>query len=455
MGTTGTLLFKVGSRRCRKLSTGYRALAGIVALSALLTLLPALYYSQSRSLTSHLRSSRLSFVRQPDSFQHFLSACVIIRESSDLLPEFLIRNFAAGVDHFFLYGDDSNPNEIARLRQIFARLKGIVTYIPHGRSAPEDAEDPETYVQMRMYRHCLQRYGNTSNWVALIDTDEFFETFSLPFTHDDGETLPQRAFLHDVLAAHQMFPILCVRWKTALTNGRLLPQRKGETLDDLFPKTCRVQVNNKDKLALRKAVLQPRYLDFEESPKLDVAIHKGFKFKGEKKRLHCVWGLAHDLEPPIHLVHYWSRDLSSYLRKIRRGRPRKGIPPRTLTDLFLRESLCELEENSGSSELRRKYLSGLVRKMPFLDTPKDSFPTAEEAIGAPDNSTFSFCKTRVAKFISKISAGIDFSDEAYCEHRSSAACCLLQDGGTSSWPFPWAEYLMDCGEYSNEDNFFK
>lgn len=409
---------------------------------------------RSASVAAELRYSRISDVVREPHFQYFLSACVIVRESSDLMGEFLVRNHAAGVDHFFIYGDDDDPSEMSRLQIIFNALQGVVTYIPHGRAAPTDKENPDNYVQMRMYRHCLQEFGPLSKWVALIDTDEFFETSSLPFSYRAAPSRLHRTFLHDVLSAHEMIPVLCVRWKTALTNGRLHPPRQGETLRNSFSQTCRSQVNNKEKLALRKMILQPHFVDMEASPKLDVAIHKGFSFKGDMKKLHCKWGLVHEVEPPIYLIHYWSRDLSSYLRKIHRGRPRRNVPVRNLGDLFLRESLCNLEENVRQLRVIAEHEQKIIEKLPFFPPSQEGLASPDLAIGNQTNSPFTFCKKRVSRLISEISAGNHFSNVAYCDHRESDACSKFHTVNHMSWPFPWAEYITNSDPMENEDGLF-
>lgn len=408
----------------------------------------------NNSIFQQLEHERISTVSPGLQLEYYLSACVIVRESSDIMSEFLIRNYAAGVDHFFIYGDDDNLQEIGRLEALFAAVGGLVTYIKDGRGAPMDQEDPGKYVQMRMYRHCLQSFGHTSKWITLIDTDEFFETSSLPFSNDERADLPRKAFLHDILSTHEMFPILCVRWKTALTNGRLRPPEKGETLHDLFPRTCVVHVTSRDKLVLRKTILQPKFLDMDMSPKLDVAIHKGFFFTGRMKGLQCKWGIGHDLEPPIYVIHYWSRDLFSYLKKVRRGRPRRKIPMRNLDDLFSREGSCEIEEKAGSQDIRSLFLKTFLRNMPFYPVTAKELANATQAIGElKSSSTFSFCERRLSRLISEIGHGKDFSTTNYCSNRSSPAC-ELRGKDAQLWPFVWAEYITNCEERVSEDSFF-
>ncbi|PXF44580.1 hypothetical protein BWQ96_05657 [Gracilariopsis chorda] len=376
------------------------------------------------------------------------------------MPEFLVRNYAAGVDHFYIYGDDDDDfEEINRLRQIFSFLGDIVTYIPHGRAAPTDREDPQRYVQMRMYRHCLQKYGRRSKWMTFIDTDEFFETYALSQIESNSTNRNRRAFLHDILTSYDYLPVLCVRWKSALTNGRILPPRSGEFLHDMFPRACKILIGNNGKLSAKKTILQTKYVDLERSPRYDEGLHKGFVFQGpgSNGNISCKAHLGKNLEPPIHIVHYWSRDLSSFLRKIRRGRPRKTVPSRTLYDLFEREQMCEADGVTSSADIRNGHITGLLRNFPLSYYPQLRLASAEMALGSSSLQqvrNVSLCENHVRYLVARISEGKDFLNSKYCEERPSEACKLFLSSPFMKWPFPWAEYLMSCDEISDEERFF-
>lgn len=439
------------TRKCGSVSLRYLGLYLVLSSLAINLTIPAL---KRPSIVSNLKSSRSSNLVADFEFRHYLSACVIVRESSDILGEFLVRNYLAGVDHFFIYGDDSDPSEVQRLKILFQAFNGIVTYLEHGRQAPSDEEDPENYVQMRMYRHCVQKFGMSSKWVTLIDSDEFFETSSSSFFDHSEDRKLHHAFLHDVLKSHEMTPVLCVRWKTALTNGRIQPLKQGETIHESFPNTCKTRENNSKKLALRKMILQPRFVDLERTPKQDVAIHKGFRFSGPMKKLHCKWGLLHGMEPPIHLIHYWSRDLCSFLKKIRRGRPRKGVPMRNLSDLLIRESACVEERGKWYKKARVEAEKRLLLQLPVFPERKSPLGGLNSAIGNQNSSIFRFSEQRMSRLISEIAMGSLFSNEAYCENRESVACASSKKRNYSKWPFPWVEYITSSKSMANEDRFF-
>lgn len=399
-------------------------------------------------LDASLREKRISSSLPLSYFEHFMSACVIMRQSSDILPEFLVRNYAAGIDHFFLYGDDDEPSEISRLQQIFDMFPNIVTYIPNGRAQPHDEETLE-YVQMRMYRHCLSNSAATSEWVALIDVDEFFETTSLAALEPNQELRPRRAFLHDILSMNADFPALCITWHTALTNGQLI-SRPDASLFDMFPETCNPNIHNPGKLAYRKSILQTRYLDLNNTPKTDDAIHKGFIFHGPNglyNNFSCKEGLGKMLEAPLHLVHYWSRDLKSYLQKIHRGRPKRGARKRTLGDLFRREAMCKHELANNSALVRNDYVKSILKRVPVMHPIHAQLAKPEVAMGTgqTEGPNVTFCEERVRRLIVELSQGRVFSNAAYCESRNwTKACINFQEGKPLRWPFPWSQHIRAC-----------
>lgn len=427
-------------RRFQKIANAFRSAPNhVLALLAVVLFFLTRSRSSVASAGDILVKQRVSFSSPQHTHLYVLAACVIVREASDLMPEFIARNYAAGVDHFYVYGDDDDADEKTRLTAVFGHLAGLVTYMPNGRKQPSDAEEGDSYVQMRMYRHCIQKYGSETQWIAFIDTDEFFETPSLPELQTSGLfQTARRAFMHDILAHHSMFPVLCVRWKTALTNGRVVSQAPGEILQDNFPGTCRQTVDNSEKLSLRKTVLQPRFVDLAKTAKLDVAVHKGFKMQFPKRNFKCTFGIGKEIAAPVYILHYWSRSLSDYLRKVQRGRPRRSIPGRTLHDLFHRESLCQTEPDIGSSSLRIEFIRNIVSRVPLSHLRTLNESLVHVLIQPATNDTkWMFCERRVRILISQLVQGRTFSNDLYCTKMPVSVACVAEQ----RWPFPWAEYL--------------
>lgn len=392
-------------------------------------------------------TSKLTFPKR-----HFVSACVLVRDSSTILPEFLVRNYLAGVDHFFIYGDDKDEVELENLRNILHRFRRIVTYLPDGRTIPEDMQVNTNYTQMRIYRHCAATFGAQTHWMAFIDVDEMIET-----TADTRNT----AFLQEILVEHDTHPVLCIRWRSVLTNGHVLPPSttRHVPLFDSYSTSCQEIINNKIKLSLRKTILQPQYLDLDATPKLDVALHKGFRLKAPYERFHCIWGPGSKIIPPLYLAHYWSRSVYDYLEKIERGRPRAGVPSRTLRDLIEREKVCKADPHTEIKEERkrlvRKYSRIFDELIPAPVFNRHKFSRFVQQLSNTDDSAL--CQRRTLKLLGYMVDGRELSVERYCQQRTEPTeVCSKERGEEKSWPFAWIEFISTrCDEeMEREDEMF-
>lgn len=253
------------------------------------------------SLISRSPSSReiqlLTHLRSVDSYRHshshltrkhFVAACVVVKSAGDLLHEFLIRNYLAGVDHFFLYDDNSGSlHDLEQLPQLLRQFAPILTinnaalldkYLVYHSSSTSLIADSifpwNSHVQKRANFDCFSRYGNRTQWMIPMDVDEFFE-HRLDADHEPSRrfSLSRRnthvPILHRALARVQKTsPVLVLRWRSVLSNGRLLPQRPGlELLSDTYPLHCGDNLNISNPLATgqlfcAKTLVQTRYVWF-------------------------------------------------------------------------------------------------------------------------------------------------------------------------------------------------
>ncbi len=92
---------------------------------------------------------------------NYLSICAIFRDEAAYLAEWVTFHRLCGVEHFFLYDNDSTDDPLSVLAPWIDQ--GVVTYIPMPGSRP----------QYRAYEHCLETHGHQSRWIAFIDIDEF------------------------------------------------------------------------------------------------------------------------------------------------------------------------------------------------------------------------------------------------------------------------------------------
>jgi len=125
--------------------------------------------------------------------KYFLSfhTIFILSENILWLEEFLIYYKHIGFDHFYLYDNEGStggdgttthnkygiyaPTQSTQEQQdMFARImekySSIITYV---KWQPRDANGNITYGQVEGVRHFIYTYGHETEWVALMDLDEF------------------------------------------------------------------------------------------------------------------------------------------------------------------------------------------------------------------------------------------------------------------------------------------
>jgi Glycosyltransferase family 92 len=94
----------------------------------------------------------------------YISICSIFKNESRYIKEWLDFHLSQGVDHFYLYDNNSSDEPHRVLREFIAA--GKVT-LNQWQFLFDDS------AQIRAFQHCLKNYGAGSRWIAFIDIDEF------------------------------------------------------------------------------------------------------------------------------------------------------------------------------------------------------------------------------------------------------------------------------------------
>jgi hypothetical protein len=98
----------------------------------------------------------------------------IIKNESPYLKEWLDVNIKLGVQHFFIYDDESTDNPMNILKSYIKNFK--VTY---SKIVRRDKNNPSIFLPGQRWIHLIDffsKYKNISRWVMHIDIDEFFYT---------------------------------------------------------------------------------------------------------------------------------------------------------------------------------------------------------------------------------------------------------------------------------------
>ena len=94
-------------------------------------------------------------------FLHDLAVVAIMKSEAPYLKEWLDYHLLAGVDHFYIYDNDSPDNQ-AEIVAPYVEA-GLVDYF----RAPGKA------MQMRVYNDAVKRFKFQCRYIAFIDGDEF------------------------------------------------------------------------------------------------------------------------------------------------------------------------------------------------------------------------------------------------------------------------------------------
>ena len=124
----------------------------------------------------------------------YLTACAIAKDEDPFLEEWIRYHQLLGVEHFYLYDNDSRTPLAESLRPFIA--EGLV-----------DVERVEGHGwQHEVYTRCSAAHARDTRWMAMLDLDEFL----VPHRHDS---------LPELLSRHEAHDGLAINWQIFGTSG--------------------------------------------------------------------------------------------------------------------------------------------------------------------------------------------------------------------------------------------
>lgn len=101
------------------------------------------------------------------SYRYELSACAIFQDEADYLKEWIEFHKLVGVQHFYLYDNESTDHFQEVLSPYIESGEVELFYYPGGK------QGDWTPTQLNAYNHCLKHCKGKTRWLAVIDIDEF------------------------------------------------------------------------------------------------------------------------------------------------------------------------------------------------------------------------------------------------------------------------------------------
>ncbi len=119
------------------------------------------------------------------------SVCLIIRDESEYLEEWLRWHIGQGVQHFYIYAHGSKEPVLGFVRSLGLQIADKVTVI--------DWSGPHKHAQSEAYNHCLKQFGAQSRWIGFIDADEQVRVTALYLRPELCPGLRRRAVVVQIL----------------------------------------------------------------------------------------------------------------------------------------------------------------------------------------------------------------------------------------------------------------
>jgi hypothetical protein len=227
------------------------------------------------------------------TFPYYLVVASIIRNEGPYLAEWLEYHLLVGVQHFFLYDNDSTD----RPRSVLCPYlrDGLVNY----------TQWPGIHQQLNVNAFVIQHLRNISFWVAIIDVDEFI----LPMSNlSIGDTLRHFENVGSVI----------LYWLIYGSNGQI--NRTSELVMERF--VDHVPFGHRWNHIV-KSIINPRLVRSMGSHEVTGWENPQNGFSSDCNGtyiLHWIpWELRHPRHNCLRINHYWSKSFEEFVLKIERG----------------------------------------------------------------------------------------------------------------------------------------
>lgn len=247
-----------------------------------------------------------------------VSVCAIFKNEATYLKEWIEFHRIVGVEHFYLYNNNSTDNYLDVLQPYID--EGLVDLV----------QWPQQQAQIPAYIDCVERWRSDSQWIGFIDIDEYV----VPKKEDT---------IYDYLKRFNMTRgSVILYWKVFGTSGRMERDVKGLVTEDFVG--CWYKYDT-----IGKCFYNCNY-DFAPELKENGALHHYMwtKYKNVKLppvNIHNKICLRQNNpvksnEFEIQINHYFTKSYEEYVRKASKGDVYFKINPHTENYFFEHEMKC-------------------------------------------------------------------------------------------------------------------
>ena len=265
-----------------------------------------------------------NYKKEPVNFKYQLSFVLIIKNAACYMDEWINYHKLVGVDHFYIYDNESTDN----LREVLKPYikSGLVTY---------------TYwkgkcQQNKCYNYALNKHRFETKWLGFIDDDEFV----VPM---------QDKKITDVLEKLNINSALSINWVIYGSNG--LKKKTDGLVIEKFTKRGNISIESPCKL-----IVNPRIACFIDAVHFAFCVGKNYPVNEKKEKSNWCGKYTGDL---VRINHYHTKSLEEYILKKKRGDAFYGEYKNGTEEVFYKK---DKNNNIVEDDIMKKYIPE-VKKM--------------------------------------------------------------------------------------------
>lgn len=272
---------------------------------------------------------------QPEK-KYRVAICAIFKNEGPYFREWLEFHRIVGVDHFYLYNNNSDDN----FREILAPYiaEGLVTLI----------EWPQQQAQMQAYWDCIARFRGETRWIGFIDLDEYVVPRKMDTIYEALQPMEKNR------------PAVMLYWRVFGSSGRMVRDRTGLVTEDFT--VCWPKYDSIGKMFYNTA-----YDPAPDAPQNSAMHHRQWaRYNGilmppvNMDDMVCIWEQCQVKSDdfPIQINHYFTKSYQEYGEKRARGDVYFKINPHDEAYFFEHEMRCTATDYSAY-----RFLIHLKKKM--------------------------------------------------------------------------------------------
>ena len=236
-----------------------------------------------------------------DLFKYELAIVAILKNEAPYVKEWIDYHLLAGVDHFYLYDNESEDN-LKKVLQSYIE-NGIVDYIPY----------PGKCALMATYNDAVKNYKFDCQYIAFIDGDEFI----FPKNNKSIKEILYEFLEND--EGNENIAGLAINWHLFASSGlEKADLTKGVIERFVYRTPDNYEVDKHLGNAHVKTINNPRYVKCSINSHFRLYFDGAFAINELKEPVYSYFTESSNTNKIV-INHYQTKSKEEYVEKIRRG----------------------------------------------------------------------------------------------------------------------------------------